>query len=230
MYSWASAGDAAAASKARPAATDRSSSLCTARTSIIGLPPRSTGAGDRTTGPEDIGAGTRAAAETGLRDGRRRLPARVPEASGIPGAAGSSAGGVTPAWPGFATTFAVRNTTSSRRTVSVRSFLNSQPSTGIFESQGIPFSSFWKASWRRPEITTVPPSSDVGLRDRSAGWRRLGAIKKGVVIRSLSTSSLTAIVSTMRPSPTTRGVTCRRVVTSWNVMDACCAPCTPMSC
>ena len=164
----------------------------------------------RTTGAE-TGAGTSAAAETvfGMVVGAWPLG---PGGARTPGAAGS-AGGATPAWPGFDTTFAVRNTTSSRRSVSVRSFLNSQPSTGIFESQGIPRSSLLKRSWRRPAITTVPPST-------ISAWVMVlrvlttGAVSPAPVTGWRKTSSFTAIVMRIRPSPTTRGVTWSRVVTS----------------
>ena len=103
----------------------------------------------------------------GGRDRRRRARRTWPlgpGGTGTPGAAGSTDDGAA-AWPGLATTFAVRNTTSSRLAVSVRSFLKSQPSTGILESQGIPCSSLLEVLLAKAGDHHGAAVRDVGLRD-----------------------------------------------------------------
>ncbi len=111
------------------------------------------------------------------------------------------------------TTLAVRKTTSSLVLSSFERALNSQPRTGIFESHGTPRSSLLNRSWRRPAITTVPPST-ISACVIVFRVLTIGAMRPAPDTELRNTSSFTAIVIRMRPSPTTRGVTWSRVVTS----------------
>ena len=153
--------------------------------SIYRSPAELAGAGGRTAGT-DVGSGAialagapepAASALFGINPADEAGPGVVMGAwplgpggaggAGVPGDAGIRSAGAA-AWPGLPTSFAVRNTTSSRRVVSVRSFLNSQPSTGTFASQGTPS--------RRSETLLAkagdhncPTVEDVGLGDGLAG-------------------------------------------------------------